>query len=82
MHTGHPAVAPAVPWLGSLKPPAALPAQVPAGKPLKSVLNLTTTIDSLAFNHDGQMLVMASRLKRDALRCAGICARCWDRAAR
>jgi len=32
------------------------------------VLNLTTTIDSLAFNHDGQMLVMASRMKRDALR--------------
>ena len=34
------------------------------------MLNLTTTIDSLAFNHDGQMLVMASRMKRDALRCA------------
>lgn len=41
-----------------------------AGKPLKTVLNLTTTIDSLSFNHDGQMLVMASRMKRDALRCA------------
>ena len=41
-----------------------------AGKPVKTVLNLTTAVDSLAFNHDSQMLVMASRLKRDALRCA------------
>lgn len=39
-----------------------------AGKPLKTVLNLTTSIDTLAFNHDCQMMVMASRLKRDALR--------------
>ncbi|KAI7839207.1 hypothetical protein COHA_007020 [Chlorella ohadii] len=46
----------------------AMPEAPYAGKPLKSVLNLTTTIDSLAFNHDGQMLVMASRMKRDALR--------------
>lgn len=40
-----------------------------AGKPIKTVLNLATQIDTLAFNHDGQMLVMGSRLKRDALRC-------------
>lgn len=39
-----------------------------AGKPLKTVLNLSTTIDTLHFNHDGQMLVLASRLQRDALR--------------
>lgn len=39
-----------------------------AGKPLKTVLNLSTAIDTLSFNHDGQMMVMASRLKRDALR--------------
>ena len=32
------------------------------------MLNLTTGVDSLAFNHDGQLLVLASRLKRDALR--------------
>ena len=31
-------------------------------------MNLTTGIDTLAFNHDSQMLVMASRLKRDSLR--------------
>lgn len=41
-----------------------------AGKPLKTVLNLSTAIDTLHFNHDGQMLVLASRLQRDALRCA------------
>jgi hypothetical protein len=39
-----------------------------AGKPLKTVLNLSTAIDTLSFNHDSQMMVMASRLKRDALR--------------
>lgn len=35
---------------------------------MKTVLNLSTAIDTLSFNHDGQMMVMASRLKRDALR--------------
>ena len=39
-----------------------------AGKPLKTVLNLSTALDTLSFNHDSQMMVMASRLKRDALR--------------
>jgi U3 small nucleolar RNA-associated protein 18 len=39
-----------------------------ATRPLKSLMNLTTTIDSLAFNADTQILAMASRLKRDALR--------------
>ncbi|KAL4856937.1 U3 small nucleolar RNA-associated protein 18 [Chlorella vulgaris] len=38
------------------------------GKPLKTVLNLDTATDTLSFNHDAQMMVMASRLKRDALR--------------
>ncbi|KAI3425118.1 hypothetical protein D9Q98_008890 [Chlorella vulgaris] len=45
-----------------------LPEAPIAGKPLKTVLNLDTVIDTLAFNHDAQMMVMASRLKRDALR--------------
>ena len=35
---------------------------------MKTVLNLSPAIDTLSFNHDGQMMVMASRLKRDALR--------------
>ena len=39
-----------------------------AVKPLKTVLNLTTTVDTLAFNHDAQLLAIASRMKRDALR--------------
>eukprot|EP00775_Hariotina_reticulata_P010513 gene10513-10672_t len=38
------------------------------GPPLKSFMNLTTTIDSLAFNHDSQLLMVGSRMKRDALR--------------
>jgi U3 small nucleolar RNA-associated protein 18 len=37
-------------------------------RPLKALPNLTTTVDSLGFNHDGQLLAMASRWKRDALR--------------
>ncbi|KAL4419673.1 hypothetical protein ABPG75_006771 [Micractinium tetrahymenae] len=45
-----------------------LPQAPIAGKPLKTVLNLSTAIDTLHFNHDGQMLVLASRLQRDALR--------------
>lgn len=37
-------------------------------QPLRSLLNLTTTIDSLAFNHDSQVLAMASSRKKDSLR--------------
>eukprot|EP00043_Microstomoeca_roanoka_P005218 m.54398 g.54398 ORF g.54398 m.54398 type:complete len:509 (+) comp12865_c0_seq2:51-1577(+) len=37
-------------------------------KPIKTLMNLVTTIDNLAFNHDGNVLCMASRMKRDALR--------------
>lgn len=41
----------------------------PAGpKPLKALMNLTTTIDTLSFNHDSQMLLMGSRMKKEALR--------------
>lgn len=39
-----------------------------AARPLKTFMNLTTTIDSLAFNTDSQILAMASRMKRDSLR--------------
>ena len=37
-------------------------------KPLRSLMNLTTPISHLVFASDGQMLVMASRWKKDALR--------------
>jgi U3 small nucleolar RNA-associated protein 18 len=37
-------------------------------KPLKELMNLTTTIDSLAFSHDSQILAMGSRMKKDAMR--------------
>eukprot|EP00192_Tetraselmis_astigmatica_P005278 CAMPEP_0117667692 /NCGR_PEP_ID=MMETSP0804-20121206/11119_1 /TAXON_ID=1074897 /ORGANISM="Tetraselmis astigmatica, Strain CCMP880" /LENGTH=509 /DNA_ID=CAMNT_0005475469 /DNA_START=49 /DNA_END=1578 /DNA_ORIENTATION=+ len=40
----------------------------PSVKPEKALLNLTTTIDSLAFSPDGAMLAMASRMKKDSLR--------------
>ncbi|KAI8100834.1 hypothetical protein M9434_005219 [Picochlorum sp. BPE23] len=36
--------------------------------PFKSLPHLTTTVDSMCFNSDGQLLAMASRMKRDALR--------------
>lgn len=39
-----------------------------ATKPLKSLMNLTTAVDSLAFSHDSQLLLMGSRLKREGLR--------------
>lgn len=35
---------------------------------LKSLMNLTTGIDNLCFNHDSQMMLMCSRMKREALR--------------
>ncbi|EGD73255.1 hypothetical protein PTSG_04968 [Salpingoeca rosetta] len=39
-----------------------------APKPRKSFLNLTTTIDNLSFNHDGSVLCMSSRMRRNAIR--------------
>lgn len=46
----------------------ARPAGAAALRPLRSLLNLTTSADSLAFGPDGQVMAMASRLKRDSLR--------------
>lgn len=37
-------------------------------KPIKTVENLITSISSLVFNDDGQLLCIASRAKRDALK--------------
>ena len=37
-------------------------------KPLKTILNLTTTVDTVQFNHDSQLLALASSQKKDALK--------------
>lgn len=37
-------------------------------KPRKAVMNLTTAIDALAFNHDGQLMALASHRLQDQLR--------------
>ena len=39
-----------------------------APTPLREIMNLTTTVDTLAFSPDSQMLAMASRMKKDAMR--------------
>jgi U3 small nucleolar RNA-associated protein 18 len=36
--------------------------------PLKTLMNLTTAVDSLSFSHDSQVLLMGSRLKKESLR--------------
>jgi len=36
--------------------------------PLKAIMNLTTPIDQLNFNHDGQLLAMLSRRNKECLR--------------
>ncbi|KAG6887997.1 hypothetical protein C0995_011102 [Termitomyces sp. Mi166 len=41
---------------------------LPTPKPLKSIANLTTTISSIRFNHDAQLMAVASQEKKDALR--------------
>jgi U3 small nucleolar RNA-associated protein 18 len=49
-----------------------MPTQVSIGaetlQPVKTLTHLTTVVDSMSFSSDGQILVMASRMKRDALR--------------
>lgn len=36
--------------------------------PFKSIMSLTTRVDTLRFNHDGQILAIASHMKKDSLR--------------
>jgi len=36
--------------------------------PVRSLMNLTTAIDNLAFSPDTQMLALSSRMKKDSLR--------------
>jgi len=40
----------------------------PKPKPLKAIANLTTPISTARFNHDAQILAIASKEKKDALR--------------
>ena len=47
---------------------AAAPAAALRPSPLKTFMNLTTTVDCLQFSPDGQMMLMASRMRKDALR--------------
>ena len=44
-------------------------------KPERALLNLTTPISSLRFNHDGQVLAFATRHTRDGLRLAHVASR-------
>lgn len=37
-------------------------------KPLKAIGNLTTSISTMRFNHDAQILALASRTKKDQLK--------------
>ena len=46
----------------------ASPAAAVRPQPVRSLGNLTTTVDTLAFSQDGQMMAMATRLSKDALR--------------
>jgi len=57
-------------WLvASASSTDALASPIPAApKPTRALDNLTTPISHLVFSPDGQMLVMASRWKKDALR--------------
>lgn len=42
-------------------------------QPIKSVSNLTTAVTSMRFNHDGQLLMIASGEKDDAIRFVNTC---------
>ena len=37
-------------------------------KPLKSIMNLQTSIDYMKFNHDGQILAMSTRREKDNMK--------------
>ncbi|CAG9330593.1 unnamed protein product [Blepharisma stoltei] len=41
---------------------------LPSPPPIKSVMNLTTAIDGVTFNHNAEILAMYSRWKRDAVK--------------
>ena len=49
-------------------PDAVSPSILERPKPLKPIGNLTTAISTLRFNHDAQLLAIASNIKKDQLR--------------
>lgn len=53
----------------------ALPAHVRPAEPVKSFLNLRDEVDTLSFSPDGQMLALASRMAKNALRIAHVSSR-------
>lgn len=53
----------------------AAPRAPAAPAPVKEFQNLTTLADTLCFSPDGQMLAMASRMKKDAVRLAHVSSR-------
>merc|ERR1712023_577776 len=40
--------------------------------PIKEIMNLTTAVQLMTFNHDGQILSIASKDKKDAVKCVHI----------
>jgi hypothetical protein len=44
-----------------------------APKPLKTIGNLTTSISTMRFNHDAQILALASKSKKDQLKMVCAC---------
>ncbi|KAF8883837.1 WD40-repeat-containing domain protein, partial [Infundibulicybe gibba] len=52
----------------SFRSPPSFNNDLPNPKPIKSIANLTTAVSTLMFNHDAQILAVASREKRDAMR--------------
>jgi len=49
-------------------------------KPLKSIGNLTTSISAVQFNHDSQLLAIASKTKKDQMRLVWLilcCSNCF-----
>jgi U3 small nucleolar RNA-associated protein 18 len=45
-------------------------------KPLKAIGNLTTSISVMRFNHDSQLLAIASKTQKDQMRLVWLVRRC------
>ena len=41
---------------------------VPKPRPLRAVMNLTTSVDNMSFNPSGEVLAISSRLKKSAVK--------------
>ena len=58
--------------MATTAPLAGLPQTPAARAPTAEFMSLTTKADALAFNHDGDLLAMASSLKRNSMRVAHV----------